>query len=681
MPKKGPPRAPAARIEALRAEIRRHDRLYHVEAAPEITDREYDRLVEELLDLEAGHPELVTPDSPTRRVGGQPLTGFVTVRHSVPMQSLDNTYNEDELKAFDERVRKVLGDPAEPVRYVVEPKIDGVAVNLVWEDGVFTLGTTRGDGISGDDITQNLRTVRGLPLALNDVALPVGRTTIGRFEARGECYLTREGFSAMNARFEADGEKTFMNPRNATAGTLKQLDPAIPGSRPLRILTYQIVEAERRHGLRTQSAILAALRDAGLPVNTGDTVAGIDEVVRLVGVWDAKRHELPFEVDGLVVKVDDLRQQEDLGSTSKSPRWAIAFKFPAEEATSQVERIFPSVGRTGVVTPIAFLTPVLVSGTMVSRASLHNADEVARLDVREGDWVVVEKGGEIIPKVTRVLVERRSGNPPEFRMPEHCPSCGSRLVREEGEVAWRCIRVDCPAQVEGRITHYASRGAMKIEGLGEKIVAALIAAGLVRDPSDLYDLTAEQLVPLERMGEKSAANLVASIEASKTRGLARLIYAIGIRQVGTRAAGLLARHFGSMAALATADEEALVAVEEIGPKVAHEIRRFFADEGNVRIIDRLRAAGVVMEEARRAAAGGPLSGKTIVVTGRLVKFTRAEIQEAITSNGGRASDSISKKTDYLVVGEEAGSKLAKATSLGVAVLTEDEFLALIEGAG
>ncbi|HEX7878600.1 MAG TPA: NAD-dependent DNA ligase LigA, partial [Candidatus Eisenbacteria bacterium] len=574
MAKKALPKEPALRIEALRAEIRRHDRLYHVEATPEISDRDYDRLVEELLDLEAGHPELVTPDSPSQRVGGEPLTGFVTVRHAVPMQSLDNTYNEGELKAFDERVRKVLGDPVEPVRYVVEPKIDGVAVNLVWEDGLFTLGTTRGDGVSGDDITQNLKTVRGLPLRLNDVALPIGRTTAGRFEARGECYLTREGFSAMNARFEAEGEKTFMNPRNATAGTLKQLDPSIPGSRPLKILTYQVVEAERRHGLRTQSSILAALRDAGLPVNTSDTVHGIDEVIRLVSVWDAKRHKLPFDVDGLVVKVDDLRQQEDLGSTAKSPRWAIAFKFPGEEAISQVEQIFPSVGRTGVVTPIAFLTPVLVSGTMVSRASLHNADEVARLDVREGDWVAVEKGGEIIPKVTRVLTERRTGELKEFRMPATCPSCGSDLVREEGEVAWRCIRVDCPAQVEGRITHYASRGAMKIEGLGEKVVAALIAAGLATNAADLYDLTAEQLVPLERMGEKSAANLVASIEASKTRGLSRLIYAIGIRQVGTRAAQLLARHFGLMAALAAADDEALVAVEEIGPKVAHEIRRF-----------------------------------------------------------------------------------------------------------
>jgi DNA ligase (NAD+) len=679
MPKKPGASGPAAELESLRADIRRHDRLYHVEAAPEISDREYDRLMERLLELEAAHPELVVPDSPSRRVGGQPIEGFVTVRHAVPMQSLDNTYNEAELRAFDERVRKVLGDPVEPVVYLVEPKIDGVAVNLVWEDGLFTLGTTRGDGVSGDDITHNLRTVRGLPLRLADVPLPKGSTTSGRFEARGECYLTREGFSAMNARAEAEGEKTFVNPRNATAGTLKQLDPSIAGARPLQVLTYQIVDARERHGIRTQAGILEALAHAGLPVNRAAMAAGIEDVLELVRTWESKRFELPYEVDGLVIKVNDLNQQEDLGSTSKAPRWAIAYKYPAQEAITRVERIVCSVGRTGVVTPVAFLTPVFVSGSTVARATLHNADEVERLDVREGDWVAVEKGGEVIPKVTRVLLEKREGRPRKFTMPEKCPSCGSTLVREEGEVAWRCIRLTCPAQVEGRIIHFASRGAMKIEGLGEKIVAALIAAGLVRDASDLYDLTAEQLVPLERMGEKSAANLVASIAASKTRGLVRLIYAIGIRQVGTRAAELLARHFGSMAALAAADDEALTAVEEIGPKVAHEIRRFFADEGNVRIIERLRAAGVVMEETRRAAAGGPLSGKTIVVTGRLTRFTRAEIQEAITSNGGRASDSVSKKTDYLVVGEEAGSKLAKAESLGVPVLTEAEFIELIGG--
>jgi len=680
MPRKsGPAPDPAAEVEALRAEIRRHDRLYHVDAAPEISDREYDILMERLLALESSHPDLVTPDSPSQRVGGQPIPGFVSVRHAAPMQSLDNTYNEAELRAFDERVRKVLGDPVEPVTYLVEPKIDGVAVNLVWEKGLFTLGTTRGDGVSGDDITHNLRTVRGLPLRLAEVRLPKGTTTSGRFEARGECYLTREGFSAMNARAEAEGEKTFVNPRNATAGTLKQLDPASAGSRPLQVLTYQIVDARGRHGIRTQADIVDALAAAGLPVNRAAKADGIEAVLELVRTWETKRFDLPYEVDGLVIKVNDLGQQEDLGSTSKAPRWAIAFKYPAQEAITRVEQIFCSVGRTGVVTPVAFLTPVFVSGSTVARATLHNADEVERLDVREGDWVAVEKGGEVIPKVTRVLLEKREGKPRKFRMPSSCPSCGSPLVREEGEVAWRCIRLDCPAQVEGRILHFASRGAMKIEGLGEKIVAALIAAGLVRDASDLYDLNAEQLVPLERMGEKSAANLVASIESSKTRGLVRLIYAIGIRQVGTRAAELLARHFGSMDALAAADEDALVAVEEIGPKVAHEIQRFFADDGNRRIIGRLRDAGVVMEETRRAAAGGPLSGKTIVVTGRLTKFTRAEIQEAITSNGGRASDSISKKTDYLVVGEEAGSKLAKAESLGVTILTEDEFLALIAG--
>ncbi|MDZ4804626.1 MAG: NAD-dependent DNA ligase LigA [Candidatus Eisenbacteria bacterium] len=670
---------PAAEMERLREEIRRHDRLYHVEAAPEIKDREYDRLVTRLIELEATHPELVTPDSPTRKVGGAPLPGFKSVRHARSMQSLDNTYNEAELCAFDERVRKVLGDPPDPIRYLVEPKIDGVAVNLAFEDGIFTLGTTRGDGVSGDDITQNLRTIRALPLKLKKVPLPVGDTTIGRFEARGEAYLTREGFSAMNARAEAEGERSFVNPRNATAGTLKSLDPSIPASRPLRILTYHVVDARERHGVRRQSEILEVLRKAGLPVNRAESASGIEAVIEIVRTWESRRFELPFEVDGLVIKVDELLQQEDLGSTSKAPRWAIAFKYPAEEAITRLERIVCQVGRTGVVTPVAHLTPVFVSGSTVGRATLHNADEVERLDVREGDWVAVEKGGEVIPKVTRVLLDRREGELPKFRMPETCPSCDGPLVREEGEVAWRCIRLDCPAQVEGRLLHFAGRGAMKIEGLGEKIVAALLAAKLVHDVADLYDLTVDQLVPLGRMGEKSATNLMASIEESKTRGLSRLLFAIGIRQVGTRAADLLARHFGSIGALIAADEGALTDVEEIGPKVAHEIRRFVSDEHNRTIFDRLRQAGVVMEEARRSVADGPLVGKTIVVTGRLTRFTRAGIQEAIASNGGRAADSISKKTDYLVVGEEAGSKLARAESLKVAILTELEFLDLISG--
>lgn len=670
-------KAPAAEIERLRDEIRRHDHLYHLEAAPEVADRDYDHLVERLIELETAHPELITPDSPTRRVGGAPLPGFRSVPHASPMQSLDNTYNEGELRAFDERVRKVLGDPPDPITYLVEPKIDGVAINLAYQDGVFVLGTTRGDGVSGDDITQNLRTIRGLPLKLNDMDLPSGKTSQGRFEVRGEAYLTREGFSAMNARAEAEGEKTFVNPRNATAGTLKSLDPAIPASRPLRILAYQVVGAGQRHGLNQQSEVLEVLRQAGLPVNQGARASGIDAVLALVQEWNTRRFELPYEVDGLVIKVDLLGQQADLGSTSKAPRWAIAFKYPAEEAITRLEKIALQVGRTGVVTPVAHLTPVFVSGSTVSRATLHNAAEVERLDAREGDQVAVEKGGEIIPKVTRVLFETRTGDPPKFQMPTRCPSCVSLLVREEGEVAWRCIRIDCPAQLEGKLLHFAARGAMKIEGLGEKIVAALLATELVHDVADLYDLTVDQLMPLERMGEKSATNLVASIAESKSRGLSRLLFGIGIRQVGTRAADLLARHFGSIESLMAADEAALTAVEEVGPKVAHEIRRFFSDERNQLIIERLTRAGVVMEEERRTAAEGPLVGKTIVVTGRLTRMTRAEIQEAIASNGGRASDSISKKTDYLVVGEEAGSKLIKAENLGVTILTELEFLSLI----
>ncbi len=658
------------RVEELRSLIRRHDALYFVEARPEISDRDYDRLIEELRELEAAHPGLVTPDSPTQRVGGTPLPGFKSVPHSTAMLSLDNTYNEEELRAFDERVRKGLGSGDAPVTYTVEPKIDGVAVNLVYENGVFVLGTTRGDGVSGDDITQNIRTIRGLPLRLDSA--PEGRA-----EIRGEVFLTREGFSEMNARFEEAGEKTFANPRNAAAGTLKSLDPAVPASRPLRILTYHIVEARRRHALSRHSEAIATLRAWGLPVNDCETAAGIDSVLAKAEVWRDRRHELPFEVDGLVIKLDDLRLQEDLGSTSKAPRWAIAFKYPAEEAITQVEKIAVQVGRTGVVTPVAHLAPVFVSGSTVSRATLHNADEVERLDVREGDWVAVEKGGEVIPKVTRVLVERREGRPRKFRMPERCPSCDSVLVRAEGEVAWRCIRIDCPVQVERRIEHFAARGSMRIEGLGEKVIRSLIEAGLVRNVADLYELTVDQIVPLERMGKKSAENLVASIEASKTRDLSRLIFALGIRQVGSRAATLLAEHFGSMDVLMAAGEEELVDVEEIGPIVAGEILRFLADSDNRKIIERLRGHGLMMS-ARPAAGGGegPLAGKVVVATGKLDHFTRTEIQETIARFGGRSGDSVSKKTDYLVAGRDAGSKLRKAVQLGIPVLSEREFMDL-----
>ena len=664
---------PAERVEALRRELRRHDQLYFVEAAPAVSDYEYDRLKRELADLEAEHPELVTPDSPTQRVGGQPLAGFTSVPHSEVMLSLDNTYSEEELRAFDERVRKGLGLEEAAVPYLVEPKIDGVAINLTYADGVFVRGTTRGDGVAGDDITQNLRTIRALPLRLN--AVPGFAS--GPVEVRGEAYLTRAGFSEMNARLEAAGEKTFVNPRNATAGTLKQLDPAIPAGRPLLILCYQLLSARRRHGLGAQAEVLDALRRLGFPTNQGRLVAGLPGVLEQVAHWDAARHALPFEVDGLVVKLNDLRQQEELGATARAPRWAIAFKYPAQEAITQVEEILVQVGRTGVVTPVAALTPVFVSGSTVARATLHNADEVERLDVRVGDWVAVEKGGEVIPKVTRVLLERRTGRPRRFQMPTHCPSCGHPLHRAEGEVAWRCENAACPAQVERRLWHYASRGAMKIEGLGEKVIASLIEAGLARTAADLYGLVVEQLVPLERMGEKSAENLVASIAESKGRGLARVLFALGIRQVGERAARLLAEHFGSMEALRAASPEELEEVGEVGPIVAGEILAFFADPDNAQLVDRLLAAGVAMTQERPAGTDdGPLAGKTLVVTGRLETLTRAEAHEAIRRLGGAATDSVSKKTDYLVAGAEAGSKLEKARKLGVPVLTEAEFRAL-----
>lgn len=674
MPDDSPlPKSPGAarrEAESLRTALRRHDHLYYVEARPEISDLEYDRLLRRLGDLEQAWPEILIPDSPTQRVAGAPIAGFLPVPHTEEMLSLDNTYTAEELRAFDERVRKGLGSGEAPVDYLVEPKIDGVAVTLRYGDGRFELGATRGDGVTGDDISANLRTIRSLPLRLE----PLPGFERGPLEIRGEVYLTRDGFTEMNARLEAAGEKTFVNPRNATAGTLKQLDPAIPASRPLTLLAYQIVGARRRHGLTTQGDVIAALRRLGLPTNQARVARGIEAVLSEVSEWESARHALPFEVDGLVVKLDDLRLQEELGATARAPRWAIAWKYPAEEAVTQVEQIVCQVGRTGVVTPVAVLTPVFVSGSTVARATLHNADEVERLDVRAGDWVGVEKGGEVIPKVTRVLLDRRSGDPAPFRMPGRCPSCDSPLVRAEGEVAWRCERASCPAQVERRIWHFASRGAMKIEGLGEKVIASLLAAGLVTTVADLYDLTPDQLVPLERMGQKSAENLVASIAASKERGLSRLLFALGIRQVGETAARLLAEHFGSLAAVRAATMEELQQVGEIGPKVAEEIRRFREDPDNARLMDRLEIAGVATVEARpESPAQGPLTGRSLVVTGRLEHFTRTEIQETIRRLGGKSVDAVSAKTDYLVAGADAGTKLDKARKLGVPVLTEDEF--------
>lgn len=654
------------RLLELRREIREHDHRYHVLARPTITDRAYDRLMEELRDLEGEFPDLVTPDSPSQRVSGEPLEGFVTVTHSQPMLSLDNTYNADELREFEDRIRRALKLEADEVLvYSVEPKLDGVAVSLLYEDGVFVRGATRGDGSRGDDITQNLRTVRSLPLKVDGS---------GTLEVRAEVFMTHADFQRLNEEAEREGRQAYVNPRNTTAGTLKQLDPRIVARRPLQLACYSLVNPEA-HGVETQLEALDRLRDLGLPTQGGERAEGVEGIMDLVEGWDEKRGGLGFDVDGLVVKVNDFALWRRLGTTSKFPRWAIAYKFAAEQKPTKLLDIIVQVGRTGAVTPTAILDPVFVSGTTVSRATLHNADEIERLDVRVGDTVIVEKAGEIIPKVIRVVPELRPPRTRKFVYPEKCPSCGSTLVRPEGEVVIRCVNLACPAQRDRSIMHYASRGAMDIEGLGEKLVMNLTAEGLVRDVSDLYRLQVGELTPLERMGEKSAENLVNAIAESRTRGLSRLLFALGIPQVGSTVARVLAREYGSLRKLEEATVEELEAVDEVGPIIAQSLVQFFSRPENRELLERLRKAGVVTEEKRtRSSTNQVLAGEVIVVTGSLQNFSREEIKRTLEDLGAKVTGSVSKNTSMVVAGESPGSKLAKAEKLGVPVLSEADLL-------
>ncbi len=655
------------RVEELRSRIRRADHEYYALARPTLSDREYDRLLAELSRLEEEHPELGSPDSPTRRVGGEPLEEFRTVRHSSPMLSLDNTYNEEDLAAFDERVRRGLGlgpdDP--PVAYAVEPKMDGVAVTVVYEAGRLVLGATRGDGARGDDITANLRTVRSIPLVLHDVASPL--------EVRGEVYMTHAGFRRLNEGAEAEGRAPFVNPRNATAGTLKLLDSRIVARRPLQVAFYNLVDGER-HGAGTQLEALQYLERIGLPTHGGQGAEGPAGLMERVAEWESRRRDLDFDVDGLVIKVNAFALYRRLGTTSRFPRWAIAFKYEAEQKPTKLLEIVVQVGRTGAVTPTAILEPVFVSGTTVSRATLHNADEIERLDARVGDTVIVEKAGEIIPKVVRVVKDLRPKGTKRFVFPTRCPSCGSELVRGEGEVAIRCVNLACPAQRDRAIMHYASRGAMDIEGLGEKVVLLLTGGGLVEDVADLYRLTVEDLVPLERMGEKSAENLVAGIAESRERELWRFLFALGIPNVGAHVARVLARRYGSVAKLAAAGEEELTAVNEVGPVIARSVVQFFTRPENRELMGRLERAGVRMEAESTGRAERVLEGQTVVVTGTLERFARDEIKELIEELGGHAAGSVSRKTSFVVAGESPGSKKAKAEKLGVPVLSETDFL-------
>lgn len=661
---------PAREIERLREEIRRHDRLYYVEAAPEISDLEYDRLLERLKALEAAHPELISPDSPTQRVGDAPVEGLTQVLHRVPMLSIENTYSVEELRKFGERTAKLL--PGEAIEWVVELKVDGVAAALLYENGELVRGATRGNGRTGDDITHNMRTIRDIPLRLSgDRPPPV-------VEARGEVYMTNSDLVALNERQQQEGEPPFANTRNVVAGSVRMLDPRIAAQRRLRFFCHSIGYAEGLHA-ETHMDFLAELAAFGLPATPHAQcfptfAAAVEHCEGLI----ERLHELDFEIDGLVLKVNSFEQRERLGATAKCPRWVIAYKFEKYEAVTRLNDIRVQVGKTGAITPVADLEPVELAGTTVSRASLHNADEIGRKDVRIGDRVVVEKAGKIIPHIVRVEKHERKGNLPEFAFPTDCPECSTKLVKDEGGVYIRCPNPSCPAQVQQRLQYFASRNAMDIEGLGDKLVDQLVGQGLVRSYGDLYRLSFDQLVDLERMGRKSAEKLLAGVAASKDRGLARLLAALSIRHVGTRIAAVLAEQFRSMETLRAASVEEIGSVNEIGPIIAQSVYDFLHSDFGAQTIDDLASLDVNMEAAGTAPAGGRrLEGKTLVVTGTLTRYSRDEINELITRHGGRAASSVSKKTDYVVAGETAGSKLDKARELGVAVLDEEAFERLI----
>ena len=663
-------------IERLRDEIREHDRRYYVEAAPSITDREYDQLLDRLEELEAAHPNLITRDSPTQRVGGEPLIELDHVRHRVPMLSMDNTYNIEELNRFGERAAKQL--PGEEIAWDVELKIDGVAIALTYENGLFKQGATRGDGQVGDDITHNMRTVRGVPLRLHGKNIPPV------VEIRGEVYMTNTDLADINARRQAEGLVLYANTRNTAAGGIKLLDPRQCAERRLRFFCHGVGYVE---GLDADNHwdFLTQVRQWGIPATPlakrfDNFAAAVEHCQIVIG----QLHAFDFEVDGLVLKVDRFDQRERLGATSKAPRWLVAYKFEKYEATTRVNDIIITVGKSGALTPTAELEPVQIAGTTVSRVGLHNVEEIARKDIRVGDTIVVEKAGKIIPHVVRVEKHLRPEGTSEFVYPTHCPACGTKLEKDEGGVYIRCPNFTCPAQLGERLLYFASRSAMDIEGLGEKLAYQLVESGLVHDFADLYSLTVERLTKLERMGQKSAEKLVANIADSKSRGLARLLNALCIRHVGARVATVLAEHFGSMDELQASSEEDLSNVLEVGPVIAESVYRFLHSEQGEVAVEKLRVAGLDMTSPKKSvaeSAGGVLAGKTLVVTGTLNKYTREQIEELIVQHGGRAASSVSKKTDYLIAGEKAGSKLEKAQKLGVTILTEDDFDKLLTPGG
>jgi DNA ligase (NAD+) len=663
------PQSIEQRINELREEIRRHEELYYVQDDPEISDREYDALVERLRGLEEKHPQFITPDSPTQRVGGRPVEGFHEFVHRLPMLSLDNSYSIEDLRAFDERCRKLAG--GRPPDYVTELKIDGLSLSIHYQDAVFARGVTRGDGFRGEDVSSNVRTIRTVPLKLRNGSPRIGH----EIEVRGEAYLPRKIFENINAEREEEGESRFANPRNAAAGTIRQLDPAIVARRRLDMFAYDVIAGDRKP-FATHWAALDWLERAGFRVNQHRALChSIDEVIEFCNSTESKRDDLGYEIDGVVVKVNSTTLQDEFGATGKAPRWAVAYKYPARQATTQVRDVIVQVGRTGALTPVAMLEPVQLGGVTVSRSTLHNEDEIKRLGLRIGDWVLVERGGDVIPKVLKVIESKRSGKEKKFRMPTSCPVCGGRVSRPEGEAVSRCIAADCPAQLIGRLLHFASRRAMRIEGLGFALADQLIAKEMVRDVADLYSLKLSDLASLERMAEKSAANVLSQIEASKSRDLWHLSYGLGIRHVGERTAGILARHFGSLERLGSATVEELDDIHEIGSTMAQSIRDWFDDPGNARLCRRLRNAGVrtEMKKQTRQAADQKFAGKQFVLTGTLPDMTRDEARALIEAGGGRVTSSVSKKTDFVVAGAEPGSKFDRANQLGVKVIDEAAF--------
>ncbi len=662
------------KIETLRDKIRHHEYRYYVLDDPQISDTDFDQLINKLKKLESEHPDLITPDSPSQRVGGKPREGFVKVRHSSPTLSLDNTYSEDELRNWERRVHELSG--RQDIEYVCELKLDGMSLALRYEDGKLVRGITRGDGTTGEDVTLNVRTVRSIPLSISKEKLKKAGIPAD-FEVRGEMLMPIAAFKKMNGEREEKGLSQFANPRNATAGTVRQLEPSITAQRRLDYFAYTLLQDGRTYFDRHWET-LNALETAGFKVNATRKLAkNFDEIWRFIELEEPKRESLPYEIDGVVIKVDRTALQQELGYTGKAPRWAIAYKYAARSGITKIEDILVQVGRTGKLTPVAVLKPVPIGGTTVSRATLHNLDEIERLGVKIGDWVEVERGGDVIPKVTRVVEGKdHPRGHKSFHMPEKCPVCGTKVVRTEGEVDYRCVNANCPAKLRETILHFASRGVMNIEGMGDALVNQLTDRGLVKNVADIYKLTKADLLQLERMGNKSAQNVLDEIEASKKLPLERVIYGLGIRFVGERTAQFLAEHFGSMDALMDASEEELRQVNEVGPRIAESIAEFFQEPKNRELVRRLRQSGLIFT-GKKKERGTKLAGKTFVLTGTLAHYTRDEAKKLIEDAGGRVSASVSKKTDYVIAGDDAGSKLDKAKELGVKVIDENKMEELL----